>query len=30
VPILGDLFDFGFKVNERNFKLAKEYLTVSP
>ena len=26
VPILGDLFDFGFKVNERNMKLAQSYL----
>ena len=23
VPILGDIFDFVFKVNERNLKLAK-------
>jgi len=29
VPVIGDLFDFGFKVNERNFKLAKEYFAAS-
>lgn len=26
VPLLGDMFDFGFKVNERNMKLAKKHL----
>lgn len=29
VPVIGDLFDFGFKVNERNFKLTKEYFAAS-
>lgn len=26
IPLLGDLFDFVFKVNERNLKLAKKHL----
>jgi predicted acyltransferase len=26
VPIFGDLFDIGFKVNDRNLQLAKDYL----
>ncbi len=25
IPLLGDLFDFGFKSNQRNLKLLKEY-----
>ena len=27
IPVLGDLFDFLFKVNERNLKLAKRHLS---
>ena len=30
VPVIGDMFDFGFKVNERNMELAKEYLQSLP
>jgi len=26
IPLLGDLFDFAFKVNERNMRLAKKHL----
>jgi len=30
VPILGDMFDFAFKVNERNLKQAKLYFETLP
>lgn len=26
IPLLGDMFDFFFKVNERNMKLSRQYI----
>ncbi len=30
IPVIGDIFDFGFKANQRNLSLAQKYLTEHP